>query len=232
MHNPLTDWVDHRSRPFRDTGTCTSRKAVTVSLTPGDGFLPSRHEMGGTASSRRPTPGNEQPSHHVTRCQPSSMTGQLLKFILMVSADCEPHISTAGSLVHWRKCDAFFFGLSPVDRPLCVRQCGNGAALPTCHRPSRARVRHSGLDLRCASVGPLRRRTELQRSIQEWLLQLIPMGPAMRPCVSSSGAEDRAARTRDRHRTASRHHVTHRPPSVSDSDAALPRRDAVALVGP
>ena len=211
MHNPLTDWVDHRSRPFRDTGTCTSRKAVTVSLTPGDGFLPSRHEMGGTASSRRPTPGNEQPSHHVTRCQPSSMTGQLLKFILMVSADCEPHISTAGSLVHWRKCDAFFFGLSPVDRPLCVRQCGNGAALPTCHRPSRARVRHSGLDLRCASVGPLRRRTELQRSIQEWLLQLIPMGPdheTLRLVLRGGGSRSADTRPTSDGITSSRHAST------------------------
>ena len=35
----LNRLIDHRSRPLWDTGTCTSREAVTVPPDPGDGFL-------------------------------------------------------------------------------------------------------------------------------------------------------------------------------------------------
>jgi len=51
----LTDWEDHRSRPSWWTLCCKrSRHRIPD---PSDGFLLSRHEMGGTASGSRRTPG-------------------------------------------------------------------------------------------------------------------------------------------------------------------------------
>ena len=43
----LTDWMDHRSRPL---WTLCCKRSRHRSPDPGDGFLPSRHEIGGAAA--------------------------------------------------------------------------------------------------------------------------------------------------------------------------------------
>ena len=47
VSNPLTDWVEHRSRPSGHV--CCAKKEPSPYPNSGDGFLPSGHEMGGTA---------------------------------------------------------------------------------------------------------------------------------------------------------------------------------------
>src|ERR1700682_3857373 len=65
--------------------------------------------------------------------------------------------------------DALFLGGGLVDHPVCVCQCGNGAAPSTCRRSSQSRPRRSRLGLRrCSAAGPLRRHAELRRPVEVW----------------------------------------------------------------
>src|SRR5216684_4772849 len=67
-------------------------------------------------------------------------------------ATCASHKN--GGKVDWSKGDAFYFGLKPVNHPVCFCQRHNGASLKTatCHRSSQPRF-----DLRpCWAYAPPR----------------------------------------------------------------------------
>ena len=68
VSNPLTDWVDHRSRPSGHV--CCAKKEPSPYLNSGDGFLLSGHGMGSTAGSTgsgaQRHPHHRHDAHHVS----------------------------------------------------------------------------------------------------------------------------------------------------------------------